>query len=103
MLQVHYDLLHKLAEKLGVHKSLPGDNLSVRRMKQEPDVYLASMLNLLLEGLKPYRRGGYHNSGYIWSILPFADYEPNMKKMRKMLDQNAGEYTPEHMPSSCGQ
>ena len=31
------------------------------------------------------------------------DYEPNMKKMRKMLDQNAGEYTPEHMPSSCGQ
>ena len=88
MLKIHYDLLHKVAEMLD---ALPYryDNRTTKSMEDDPDAYLASVLNLTAISLK-HRESSRPLS---WVIDP-ADYKPYMKKMRKLLDQNPGEYTP---------
>lgn len=93
MLEVHYNLLHKLAKGLNLWTFTVDP--AVKHMEEDPDAYLASMLNLINKAFKE-RRG----SAPLHVILDPADYPPHMKKMRKLLDQNPGEYVPKHTRAS---
>jgi hypothetical protein len=88
MLKVHYDLLHEIAEKLHSGHDL-------EHMEEDPDAYLASMLNLINDALKHRRTHRYQGSRPLNAIIDAVAYKPYMKKMRKLLDQDTSEYVPE--------
>ena len=88
MKKVHYDLLHKLAQRVKARRHYSPADKTIERMEEDPDAYLANILNLFVtRGLKP---GGQD----LESLIKCADYEPEMKKMRKLLDQEPSEYVP---------
>jgi hypothetical protein len=78
MRKTHYDLLHKFAEKQDSRQPDYSEK-NVECMEQDPDAYLASVLNRLVESLKP--------GGWVEMTLKSAKYKPDIKKMRKLLDQ----------------
>ena len=90
MLKVHYDLLHEIA----VHLDLGMFTLdpAVNHMEDDPDAYLASMLDLVNKALIA-KEGGRP----LRTIIDPADSTDNMKKMRRVLDREPAEHVPEHV------
>lgn len=91
MLKVHYDLLHELAERLRARLLSPQLNPVIDRMEEDPDAFMASVLYVLNASLKDREDRG---RSLVYEVLGHADYQPRIKKMRKLLDQNPGEHTP---------